>query len=600
MHRMKYLFRAIALSVKLKSPLSLVVSCGSFLAAFIPMLISLQLAAFTDDVQALYHQTILLKSAIISFGILAFLYVLQTCFQLLQNYCVKEDVARIKRFVKEKVMNLMTEVPYKYIENYDDFCEKVDFVRSYAGEKTAGSISLVFNWIANVISFVGVISILSTVNIWIVVALIVTCIPAVILSVLQQDETYRARTKWLKEGRLTIHYSDICRMNEAMKEIRFWGLYPYIKNKWKELSKVYIAKKNAIIRKHVFYNSIADLLRNGIYVAVVMITAWEIYQNPAKGLGVFMLVITAAGQLQTITTNLLVNAISIFSDMKYMQDFFELLETEKEEVSVSDIGFDNVEIQFDHVEFSYPNSTHKALDGITVNIKQGEKIAIVGLNGSGKSTFVNLLCGFYKPDNGTVKINGMEISDNLAKVHQSMSAIFQNFCQYQDTLRNNISISQPDKECADSLIYQLAQTVGANEIIDGQEKHLDEMIGIFSDKGNNLSGGQWQKIAMTRALYRDKARVFILDEPTAALDPVSEANIYRNFARMTGDKTTLLISHRLGIASMVDRILVFENGKIVEDGDHEKLMKQNGLYAEMYRSQARWYLVDSNALCGNV
>ena len=115
MHRMKYLFRAIALSVKLKSPLSLVVSCGSFLAAFIPMLISLQLAAFTDDVQALYHQTILLKSAIISFGILAFLYVLQTCFQLLQNYCVKEDVARIKRFVKEKVMNLMTEVPYKYI-----------------------------------------------------------------------------------------------------------------------------------------------------------------------------------------------------------------------------------------------------------------------------------------------------------------------------------------------------------------------------------------------------------------------------------------------------------------------------------------------------
>lgn len=600
MRRMRYFFRAIALSIKLKSPLSLVVSCGSFLAAFLPMLISLQLATFTDDVQALYHKTILLKSAIVSFGILASLYVLQTSFQLLQNYCVKEDVARIKRFVKEKVMNLMTEVPYKYIENYDDFCEKVDFVRNYAGEKTAGSISLVFKWIANVISFVGVISILSSVNIWIVVALIVTCIPAVILSVLQKDETYRARTKWLKEGRLTIHYSDICRMNEAMKEIRFWGLYPYIKNKWKSLSKVYIAKKNAIVRKHVIYNSIADLLRNGIYIVVVMITAWEIYQNPSKGLGVFMLVITAAGQLQTITTNLLVNAISIFSDMKYMQDFFELLETEKETIDASDMGYDNVEIQFENVEFTYPNSTHKALEGITVNIKQGEKIAIVGLNGSGKSTFINLLCGFYKPDKGTVKINGMEISDNLAKVHQSMSAIFQNFCQYQDTLRNNISISQPDKACDDSLIYQLAKTVGANEIIDGQEKRFDEMIGIFSDKGNNLSGGQWQKIAITRALYRDNARVFILDEPTAALDPVSEANIYRNFAKMTGDKTTLLISHRLGITSVVDRILVFENGKIVEDGNHEELMKQNGLYAEMYRSQARWYLVDGDELCGYI
>ena len=589
MRRMTYLFKAISLSVKIKSPLSRIVSCLSFAAAFLPMLISLQLAAFTDQVQLLYNQSISLRSAIFAFGWLAALYVIQITFNLAQNYYIKEDAARIKRYVKEQIMSLMTDIPYQYVENQDDFCEKVDFVKTYAGEKTVGSISLVFNWIASMISFVGVLSILSAVNVWIVVALIVTCIPAVILSVLQKDETYRARTKWIKEGRLTIHYSDVCRQKEPMKEIRFWGLYPHIKNKWRDLSTVYINKKKTIIRKHVLYNSVADLLRNGVYIAVVLITAWEIFQTPSKGLGAFMLVMTAAGQLQSITTTLLVNAISIFTDAQYMQDFFELLETEKDSEDAVVNGFDNVEIQFENVEFSYPNSTNKALDGITVNIKQGEKVAIVGLNGSGKTTFVNLLCGFYKPDKGTAKINGVEITANLSKVRHSMSAIFQHFCQYQDTLRNNIVISSPEQERNDSQIYELAHQTGADEVIEHQANMLNEMIGVFSDKGNNLSGGQWQKIAITRALYRDKARVFILDEPTSALDPVSEANIYRNFNALTEDKTTILISHRLGIASVVDRILVFENGKIVEDGTHEDLLHAKGLYAKLYQSQARWY-----------
>jgi len=118
---------------------------------------------------------------------------------------------------------------------------------------------------------------------------------------------------------------------------------------------------------------------------------------------------------------------------------------------------------------------------------------------------------------------------------------------------------------------------------------LDEMIGSFSEDGNNASGGQWQKIAITRAAYRDKARIMILDEPTAALDPISEANIYKNFTELTGDRTAILISHRLGITQLVDRILVFDEGRIVEDGNHEELIQKNGLYAQMYSAQAKWY-----------
>jgi ABC-type multidrug transport system fused ATPase/permease subunit len=135
----------------------------------------------------------------------------------------------------------------------------------------------------------------------------------------------------------------------------------------------------------------------------------------------------------------------------------------------------------------------------------------------------------------------------------------------------------------------IASKTGIDEVILNYDKGLNEVIGTFSEKGTNLSGGQWQKVAITRALYHGDARMYILDEPVAALDPISEESLYKNFAEITGDKTTLLISHRLGITSIVDRILVFDQEKIVEDGNHDQLIKRNGIYVKMYKAQAKWY-----------
>lgn len=588
MKGVKYFLQAVALSIKIKSPLSLIISIAGFAAAFLPMLISLQLKEFTNHVQSLFNQPDLLSVAIISFAFLVLFYILQTVFTLVEKYIAAQDTAKIIRYIKEQMLILLASVPYKYIENHLNFREKVDFVKTYAGEKTAGSILLIFSWVAGIISFVSVSIILLDVSPWIVLALIATCVPAVILSHLQKDETYFNRFKWMKENRLASQYSIACRDNASIKEIRFFGLYPYMKEKWRNLWQNYVTKKNKVARKHFLYNGAADLLRNGVWLVIIIITALAIYHNPDVGLGVFMLVFSAARQLQTITTNLLINTFSIFSDVKYMKNFFDLLETEKEETS-KDLPFDNVVMEFDNVDFSYPNTNFLALDKLSVKIKQGEKIAIVGANGSGKSTFVSLLCGLYVPQNGNAKINDEIISDNLWKTRRSLSVIFQSFCQYQDTLRNNITISNPIRSREDGDILSLARQTGADEVIKQQNDSLDEIIGLFSESGNNLSGGQWQKVAITRALFRKNARVYILDEPTAALDPIAEANIYRNFTSLTGDKTTILISHRLGITSIVDRILVFDQGRIVEDGNHNELMKKNGIYAQMYQAQARWY-----------
>jgi ATP-binding cassette subfamily B protein len=416
------------------------------------------------------------------------------------------------------------------------------------------------------------------------------CIPAVILSTIQKDEDYRRNVKWMKEGSMVLHYSYLASSDMAINEIRFLGLFNYIKNNWRNLANTYISIKNKMTRKHVLYNSIADILRNCIYIAVLLIAAYEIYEHPSIGLGTFMLVFTLSSQLQDVTAQLLINAAQFFSDIKYMRDFFEIEKLESEKTDTDAKPVEKADIEFCNVGFSYPNTNLQVLKKINVRIKQGEKIAIVGENGSGKTTFTSLLCGMYEPDEGQIKINGIDIKKDLTALRRSMSVVFQDFARYEATIRENITVSDKNKLVNDDELYKLTKKAGSFEIVNSQPDKLDEIVGTFSQHGNNLSGGQWQKIAITRALYRDNAKILVLDEPTSALDPIAEAALYRDFAALTGDKTTILISHRLGITSVVDRILVFDNGSIVEDGSHKELISLNGLYAKMYQAQAQWYI----------
>ena len=587
--KLKYFIMSVVLSVKVMSPASLAVNILGFGMAFLPMLIALRLQAFTDYVQALYGQRDLFFTAVTAFAILIGLFAVQSVFSFVRAYMVSQDGMRIKRHIREQMIILLTGIPFKYIETQGEFREKVTFVKQYGGGRTAGSVSRIFGWISGIISFFSVAFILWGVNPWIVVMLIATSIPSIVVSHLRNNAMYKSNQRAMKNGHFLGYYESITMRNEMVKEVRFLGIYDNIKEKWRRHGREWMMEQRSVTRRFFAINSGVDLLRNGVYLVIMVITAWSIFDDPERGLGLFMLVVSASASLQGITTSLFTDAASIFTDVKYMEDFFKLLETERINDETEDKAFGDVTIGFNDVDFAYPGSDVLALDGLNVKIRQGEKIAIVGANGSGKSTFVNLLCGLYGPKSGTAEMNGVSISENSGRVCQSMSVIFQQFCQYQDTIRNNIAISDPLRADDDEAILALAQRTGADEVIKDQADSLDEMLGIFAKDGNNLSGGQWQKIAITRALFRKDARVYILDEPTAALDPIAEANIYKNFASLTEDKTTILISHRLGVTSVVDRILVFDKGKIVEDGSHSELMAADKLYAEMYRAQAQWY-----------
>ena len=587
---LKIVGKALNISIKTKSKLSIAVSIFGFVMAFFPVIISSTLRKFTDEIQMMStSKGKSISLALTIFILLAVLYIIQTTFNSLQSYTLENDSVRTKKYISETVLRCTCDVKYKYIDNYDDFKEKITFADSEAGYKVAYSMQKIIILFQNFITFISIFYALMRVNTWIVMILLVTCIPSIILSYKQSDDTYRHNAKHMKEGNLVLHYFFVCSQEACMAEIRHLGIFKYLKHRWREISDTYIEKKNAMTKKHVLYNCISDFLRNIVYIGVLLIVAYKIYLKPSIGLGTFMLVFTLSGQLQDVTSGLFTGIAQFASDVHYMKDFFILQKFELEKIENAAVPVDEGTIQFENVNFTYPNSTNKVLKNINVKIRSGEKIAIVGENGSGKSTFVSLICGMYEPDSGEVKVNDIMVKDNLTAVRRSISAVFQDFGQYEATVRENITISDRKRNLSDYDLLELTKKTNTFEVVNSEPGMLDEEIGLFSKSGNNLSGGQWQKIAITRAAYRNKAKIMILDEPTSALDPIAEAQLYSDFTSLTEDKTTILISHRLGITSVVDRILVFKDGEIIEDGSHEELIKNNGYYSKMYNAQAKWY-----------
>lgn len=589
MSGIKVIREALKLSLRTKTPWTMIVSILGFGMAFFPTLIARRLEALTNLLQRLPMEQSLLPTAFGAFAILVLLFVVQALFDYVQSLAYSDDWTRTGRYIKKHLLYLKCRVKYRYIENDDDFLSRLVFAEDSGGsEQAAASMQNLITLLQQAISFATITVALWAVNPWIVVCMIVTSIPAIVLSYLQKDETFRSRVKWMHEGKQVIDYLILCGTDAAVQEVRHNNLFDYLKAKWRSCADDYIGKKNKLVAKHVRYNMAADFLRSVVYVIVLLVTAYEIYQNPAMGLGAFTLVFTLSAKMQGVTASLFSGVMQFVGNVPFMRAYFQLDNVPKEPLEEQQ-PLEHPEIRFDDVSFAYPGTERDVLKHIHVTIRPGEKIAIVGENGSGKSTFVNLLCGMFEPGQGTVYVGGKPIGAHLSRVRDSISVVFQDFGRYETSIRDNITVSDRNRHASDAEILAEAQRVNALDTIREWPRGLDETLGVYNENSRTLSGGQWQKIALLRAAYRNRADIMILDEPTAALDPIAETALYRDFAGITEDRTTILISHRLGITAVVDRILVFRDGQIIEDGSHQELMEQNGHYAALYRAQAKWY-----------
>jgi ATP-binding cassette subfamily B protein len=245
--------------------------------------------------------------------------------------------------------------------------------------------------------------------------------------------------------------------------------------------------------------------------------------------------------------------------------------------------------EFCNVSFRYPGASRLVLDGLNFHLHPGERIALVGQNGEGKTTIVKLLTRLYDPTEGQILLDGVDLREyNLEDLHREIGVIFQDFMRYEMTAGENIAVGQIEQIDNLPRLQDAADKSMADQVVAKLPAKYEQMLGRRFDGGVDLSGGEWQKIALARAYLRD-AQVLILDEPTAALDARSEFEVFHRFSELTAGKTALFISHRFSTVRMADRIVVLENGKIAEDGTHETLASLGGRYAEMFEMQAASY-----------
>ena len=374
----------------------------------------------------------------------------------------------------------------------------------------------------------------------------------------------------------------------AVYEMKMFGSVDYVGDKWKHYNQItYDAMRKEHLRLGAVYGG-GQLLGILYFIfGAVMTTAQLAEGNISLGQMVSVIsgLTSVLGKLST-SAWLISNLLQRSMEISYLIDLMHMPLRNAE-------GFcqklSNYDIRFDHVSFSYPGSSRTVLKDVSFTIRDGEHVAFVGENGSGKTTMIKLLCGLYPLEQGRILIGGRDISTFSDQMRREMiTVVFQDFQSYQMTLRENIGLGNLSCLNDDLRLKEALIQAGAEELLEKSPEGLDMELGKLTESGIDFSKGQWQRVATARAFVSD-SRYVILDEPTASLDPIAESRMYENFSKLFRDRGTIMISHRMASARMADRILVIDGGTIAESGSHEQLMEKNGLYARMYSAQASWY-----------
>lgn len=400
-------------------------------------------------------------------------------------------------------------------------------------------------------------------------------------------ELYEEQTR---DERLMESYEKALGARETLYDLRVAGAVPYFREKRKRLSDGIVKERyRRTVQSQLVYS--CGEMATVLWMAIVLLFSVNALLKGKATLGLF---VALAGSLQQMAGTFRALGEK-YSELQrraaFVGYYMAFLELEEEPAGKAEgQEADGTGIRFEHVTFTYPGQREPALRDVSFVMAPGTRTALVGHNGSGKSTLVKLLCGLYRPDSGRIFIDGRDIEDLAPDVlRRYFSAVFQDYGKYFFTVQENVELGDVEKMRNTTAVRQqnvrAALRQGLAEELAGM---LEKPLGSLSQEGVGLSGGQWQRLAISRACYRDSA-ICVLDEPTASLDPVAENRLYAGFTEMMRERACILISHRLAAARYTDRILVLEGGRLIEEGTHDSLMAENGVYASMYRAQSHWY-----------
>ena len=450
---------------------------------------------------------------------------------------------------------------------------------------------LVFDILSSTVNVLATLVIVSTYKWWLGIVTIVLLIPLLISNKKYTERRLQMEKEQIRDNRKKDYYNGVFFDNNVQFEIKLNNIGEYFIGHYKEMwQKLYRKNKKEDIR-HNIRNLLIMLINVSAEALVLAISVLDVV-NKSIGIGDLQYNLSMVSRLRSQSQDLMSNVNRFLNNNTRLIELQEFMDIEPQtEKSGTRLPSANPKIEFCNVSFRYPNSEQYVLKNCSFTIELHEKIGLIGLNGAGKSTIVKLMFRFYDPEEGVIKLDGIDLKEyNVYAVRRVFGVLFQDYVTYCLPLREIIALSDFNERFNDEKLKRACDISGASEIIRDWEQGFDSVLGrYYADNGKDLSGGQWQLIGLARAYFKD-SEYMILDEPSAALDPISEDRIFKQLYNLSKNKSSVTISHRLSNTTLADKIFVIDDGHIIEQGSHAELLKQNGKYAHLFGLQASKYI----------
>jgi ATP-binding cassette subfamily B protein len=578
--------RTMRLAWRSARSMTLLLALLTVMGALLPLLVVYVGKLIIDAVVA-HDADLTVERVLLELGVVAF-----QALVMRSNGLVRQLLgARLSVDVNLMILRKAQELDIRHFEDAE-FYDRLTRARREASSRPLSVITESFQRVQNVLTLAGYIVLLVCYNVWAVLGLFLAALPAAMTEFHFSTVAFRLRN-WRSPETRRLNYVEHVLANDAhAKEVRLFGLGPHLLERYRTTGeRLYLEDRQLAVRRFS-WSYVLSLAATAAFYTCYGFMAFAAAAGRIT-LGNLTLYVGAFRQGQQAFQSILSGIGGMYENNLYMSNLFAYLDVPSPVLqtggrSAGESG--GAAIRFEGVGFRYPGQERWALRHVSLEIPRGQSLALVGHNGAGKTTFIKLLTRLYEPTEGRILLDGVDLREwNAEALYKRIGVIFQDFNRYQFTVRENVGVGSIDHAADTARVERAIERGGATAVVGKLPLGLEAPLGRWFNDGAELSGGQWQTIALARAYMREEADILVLDEPTAALDAEAEYAVFERFRELTRGRTTILISHRFPTVRMADRIVVIEGGGIVEQGSHAELIARGGRYAELFALQARGY-----------